>query len=396
MLAIYFIILYITYSVFKDYSIEENEAKLQDLLMHNKALHTYVEKTLKPVIYDLKEQGFIEKDFFDPKILSFTYMSRNIMQEYNKQRIANNVEPIKYKLASNNPRNILNKADDTESDILKMFSKEDIKKYHHHINKDDKEYILYAMPVAKNAKSCMQCHGNPKDAPQDLIDIYGDKAGFNEQVGQTRAFISVTLPYYVELNKMQNLFKMLALFLLVLFIAVYYVVYHFIKKINDKDNKLLDQANKDALTNILNRHMFNQDINELKNTDGVKNFLMIIDIDHFKKINDTYGHQMGDKVLRQISSVISGLIRQSDRFYRIGGEEFAIISQQRDIEDAKSYAQRIRQSIKSTEFESIHTVTISIGITQQKQDDTEEKLFNRADEALYHAKADGRDTIKVI
>lgn len=183
MIVVYLLVLMVAYSLFKGYAIEENEAKLQDLGMHNKALHTYVEEQLKPVIYKLKEENKIEKDFFDPKLLSFTYMSRKIMDEYNKQRASNNIETIAYKFASQNPRNPINKANESEEKILKIFNAKEITTYHEHIKEDGKEYIFYAMPVATNVESCMRCHSEPKYAPKSLIELYGDKAGFMKKLG---------------------------------------------------------------------------------------------------------------------------------------------------------------------------------------------------------------------
>lgn len=107
--------------------------------MHNKALHTYVEKQLKPVIYELKSSGAMPKEFFDPRLLSFTYISRNIMQEYNKERDKRDIEPIRYKLASANPRNEVNRADRKEEEILQKLNQNELSKYHEHIDLGSKE-----------------------------------------------------------------------------------------------------------------------------------------------------------------------------------------------------------------------------------------------------------------
>jgi len=397
LLSIYLIILTITYSIFKSYAIDENEAKLQDLLMHNKALHTYVETKLKPVIYELKNTENIGQDFFDPKILSFTYMSRNIMDEYNKQRESHGIETIRYKLASDNPRNPLNKANPNESEILKSFNHSDLKKHSVHFSQDDKDYIFYAMPITKNVASCLRCHGDPKDAPKSLIELYGDKAAFYEKVGDIRALVSVTMPLNEELNKMVFLFKIFAIILFILFLIVYILIYYFVKELDKKDQKLLDKANKDALTKIYNRHVFNKDIEDMQKPENdLSKYLMILDIDHFKKVNDTYGHSVGDTILIEMSNVISSIVRDTDKFYRIGGEEFAILSIQKNEEDAIKLASRLRESIGEKNFSEVGKITISIGISKQKDDDTYQSLFERADTALYDVKENGRNNIKII
>jgi diguanylate cyclase (GGDEF)-like protein len=397
MLGVYILVLGIAYTLFKGYALEENEAKLQDLVMHNKALHTYIEEQLKPVIYKLKEEGKIEKDFFDPKLLSFSYMSRKIMDEYNKQRSSNNIEIIAYKFASNNPRNPINKANEYEEKILKIFNNKVITEYHEHIIGKDKEYIFYAMPVATNVESCMRCHSEPNRAPKSLIELYGDKAGFYEKVGDIRAFMSVTMPLEVELKKTYRMITLFAGILFSLLLIVFGVIFYFIRQLDTKDAKLLEQANKDALTKIYNRHVFNEDIEKLNpQRKNISQFLIILDIDHFKNVNDTYGHSAGDTVLMQFSEIISKNIREHDKFYRIGGEEFAIISLHATLNDALEFAERLRKEIKASSFEKIGSLTVSIGISQLTPNDTGSKLFDRADSALYNAKENGRDQVQVF
>ncbi len=397
LIGIYAIILIITYTTFRSYAIEENEAKLQDLLMHNKALHTYVEGRLKPVFYKLKDLGKIEKGYFDPVVLSFTYMSRNIMNEYNKQRLKSNIETIEYKLAAKNSRNPINQATEEEIALLEKFNKGELEQYSRNFDKNGKNYIHYAMPVTKNAVSCMRCHGNPEDAPKSLINTYGDKAGFYEKLGDIRALISVTMPLNVELNKMYALFSVFAISLFIVFIIVYILIYYFVKKLDNKDKILIDKANKDGLTKILNRHVFNKDMEDLiKSKNNMNRFLMIIDVDHFKEINDTYGHSVGDIVLVELCERISQNIRKGDKFYRIGGEEFAILSTQTTQEDEVKFAHRIKNIISEIAFPNIGKLTISIGISKQEVEDTYKRLFERADKALYSAKDSGRNTIILL
>ncbi|DAB29284.1 MAG TPA: hypothetical protein CFH84_10315 [Sulfurimonas sp. UBA12504] len=395
--VVYIFVLLSAYSMFKSYALEENQAKLQDLIMHNKALHTYVEEQLKPVIYALKDQGNIDKDFFDPKLLSFTYMSRNIMQEYNKQRSANKIEEIHYKFASNNPRNPLNQANAHELQILKEFSTNKRDKHHEHMLTNNHEYIFYAMPVTTNVESCMQCHSAPQKAPKSLVEQYGDKAGFYEKVGDIRAFVSVTMPLETEFIKMRRMFKLFASILLILLLIVFGIIFYFIKQLDHKDAKLLEQANKDALTKIYNRHVFNEDLENMNNQrKSIGQYLMIIDIDYFKSVNDTFGHATGDIVLVQLSEIISKNIREHDKFYRIGGEEFAIFSLQNTLEDAIEFAQRLRNEVKMFSFEKVGFLSVSIGITILNAHDTGSKFFERADRALYNAKNTGRDKVNVL
>jgi diguanylate cyclase (GGDEF)-like protein len=167
----------------------------------------------------------------------------------------------------------------------------------------------------------------------------------------------------------------------------YLIIYLIIKKLDEKDKRIIESSNIDGLTNIYNRKKFNKDIQE--NFDKIKkesSYLMLIDIDHFKKINDTHGHPAGDKVLKTLTDLISQNIRQNDIFYRIGGEEFAIISTQNSDKDEKKFAEKIKNIIENHNFEDIGKVTISIGFTKLKENETYLECYKRADEALYEAK----------
>lgn len=121
--------------------------------------------------------------------------------------------------------------------------------------------------------------------------------------------------------------------------------------------------------------------------------VIMIDIDHFKKINDTHGHDIGDQTLLSLSKIISNIIRKTDVFGRIGGEEFVLILPGTDIKSAKEFAERIRLCIENEKFSGVNHITISLGVTQCIEEDKLRPLFKRADTALYAAKNDGRNRV---
>ena len=127
---------------------------------------------------------------------------------------------------------------------------------------------------------------------------------------------------------------------------------------------------------------------------------MIMDIDHFKKINDTYGHLVGDRVLIAVAKSILHCLRPTDMPVRYGGEEFTIFLPGTSIENAKIVGERLRASIESMKIQlpdqddSI-SVTISVGFTERKDGDTVETIIKRADDALYYAKEAGRNKVCV-
>jgi diguanylate cyclase (GGDEF)-like protein len=123
--------------------------------------------------------------------------------------------------------------------------------------------------------------------------------------------------------------------------------------------------------------------------------LLILDIDHFKKFNDTYGHQEGDKILKEFSERIASNIRRDDIFARWGGEEFAMLSTA-SSEYTKHIAEHLRSCIAQEPFQGGHSVQCSIGVTVMRAEDTIDTFFKRADDALYKAKKGGRNRVDII
>ncbi len=162
--------------------------------------------------------------------------------------------------------------------------------------------------------------------------------------------------------------------------------------------ELEQKATTDSLTGLSNHRLFQQKLGEeLKRADRYEKplSLLFMDIDHFKNVNDTYGHPVGDIVLRGVANILRGEIREVDLAARYGGEEFAVILPDTDGAGAKKIAERLRRVIMAMTFSSQERslkVTTSIGIATVPADaKTKEELIERADEALYQAKHLGRN-----
>lgn len=164
-------------------------------------------------------------------------------------------------------------------------------------------------------------------------------------------------------------------------------------------SKVLQYATLDALTNLNNRRQFETRLKqEIAITKRQNNPLcaMMIDIDFFKKVNDTYGHASGDEVLRTVASVIKAQLRESDIPARYGGEEFAVLLPYTHIDEAKIVGERLRKAVEETTVQLDDltiNVTISMGLAEFTQEETGEELFGRADKALYEAKEGGRNRV---
>lgn len=157
------------------------------------------------------------------------------------------------------------------------------------------------------------------------------------------------------------------------------------------------RAFKDALTGLNNRHAFDTRMDEEFSRWSRYDFpmsMLVLDIDNFKKINDTYGHKAGDKVLKVVGGLLQKQVRKADFSARYGGEEFVVLLPEIALDDAWQVAEKIRSAIEKKGFhsgEDAVTVTVSCGIAQFQKGDTPESAFNRADTALYHAKGTGKN-----
>ncbi len=178
------------------------------------------------------------------------------------------------------------------------------------------------------------------------------------------------------------------------------------KKTTSELTNLLEQVESkamiDPLTQVFNRGTYNIEIGKM-----IKRFnrykepaaLFVIDIDHFKKFNDDYGHKAGDAVLTLVSSVIKGAVRDTDLVFRYGGEEFVVLLNKIDFKNAKKVAEKVRAEIEShhlTNKAKVLRVTASIGFSCFKEGDCETSIFERADKGLYKGKQNGRNRVEEV
>jgi diguanylate cyclase (GGDEF)-like protein len=169
-------------------------------------------------------------------------------------------------------------------------------------------------------------------------------------------------------------------------------------KLQELARDLRFQATTDHLTGLSNRLKFNQALAaDISRSIRYKTSLSLVlyDVDNFKAVNDTYGHQFGDKVLIQLSQLVPSLLRNTDLLARWGGEEFVILMPGSDGEMASQAAEKLRNAIDQIKSDEIGTVTCSFGVAQYEDGDTAEALISRADDALYRAKLNGRNQVEL-
>ena len=171
---------------------------------------------------------------------------------------------------------------------------------------------------------------------------------------------------------------------------------------------LLEYSERDTLTGLLNRKTFDDAFlklaqpapglgaaasGERRDVGATTHYLGVVDIDHFKRVNDTFGHLIGDEVLLLLSRVMRATFRYFDRLYRFGGEEFVVLLRCADEASASAAFERLRGNVARHPFPQVGRIAVSVGFTAIGSHDTPSAAFNRADRALYFAKAHGRDQV---
>jgi len=161
--------------------------------------------------------------------------------------------------------------------------------------------------------------------------------------------------------------------------------------------KIYENATHDALTGLYNRYainsFFKHKIDEAKRYNKPLS-IIFCDIDFFKKINDTYGHDIGDYVLKNIATILKNHLRSSDISARWGGEEFLVFLPETPLHEAQKIAQKLRKIIEDSLFSSVETVTCSFGVTELRKEEDADSFLKRVDELLYRAKENGRNRVE--
>ncbi|MFT3956915.1 MAG: GGDEF domain-containing protein [Piscinibacter sp.] len=174
---------------------------------------------------------------------------------------------------------------------------------------------------------------------------------------------------------------------------------------------LLDYSERDTLTGLLNRKTFDESFMKTitqpdaagidaardgrrQPAPGCRHWLGVIDIDHFKRVNDNHGHLIGDEVLLLMARLMRGSFRLDDRLYRFGGEEFVVLMRCADAAAATLAFERLRGNVENHLFPQVGRITVSVGFTELHAGDTPSGAFERADKAVYFAKGQGRNQVR--
>jgi diguanylate cyclase (GGDEF)-like protein len=224
---------------------------------------------------------------------------------------------------------------------------------------------------------------------------------FNDILGKPAFIIRSIMPREIyEQGQTQMNYLILLISAAIILVTTIFIIVMF-NQIKYHETRLSYLAEHDELTGIPNRRFFEdmmiRAISKAKR--GTKSFLIFLDIDNFKYINDTHGHHFGDKVLIGISSHIQENLRREDVFARFGGDEFIILVEQESIIKAINLAERLREYIKQYSIdigpENFH-FNVSMGLVSVEPNESVDKIISRADKAMYLAKENGKDQLAVL
>lgn len=233
---------------------------------------------------------------------------------------------------------------------------------------------------------------SPGEYGGDIYNTYSATRILKRLEVSTRALVKPEPPKYHQ--SIVPDFLPYLLYLLSMSSVLFYYLKN--KKILESKTEVLESKVKyDSLTGVYSRDFFE---------DGFKDFvqhrddlsLILVDIDHFKAINDKYGHLIGDRVLQAVAELISSSVRKQDLLARWGGEEFAILCPDTSLDSAKTLAEKLRLSIESEDFEHIKTLSCSFGVSHHLQNESLSSLFERADKAMYLSKETGRNKVSTL
>lgn len=323
------------------------------------------------------------------RVLTFVnpaYMMRQIYE------LAQKENQISGHLTSLKPLRPQNGPSEWETQALRAFERGETE-VSSTIREGNQSYLLLMRPLITE-ESCLQCHA---------------QQGYRK--GDVRGGISIKLPMeLVQPGLRQQYIMVLAAHggLWLLGLGGLYGGYRDLRRRTEERDRALeeltrvnalleDQATIDPVTGTFNRRKFTEllqaRLEEFKRY-RIPVVLVFFDVDHFKSINDCYGHETGDMVLAQLALVVGSMIRKTDVVARYGGEEFVILLHHNDVYSVRNLIEKVRCRVESHRFPEVGRVTCSFGMTQFQPDDTPESVVRRADQAMYAAKGSGRNRVE--
>ena len=354
------------------------------------AIRSYTTDDIKPHLDPMNEKRFL------PQTVPAFAATETL------RRLRDRFPAYEYKEAVLNPTNPRDRASDWERTLIEKFRADPTQIEVTDIQGEGIQRAVHvARPITIKQGQCLVCHSVPAAAPASMLQVYGEKNGFGWQLNETVGMQLVKLPMLYPLEKARETFYNFMLSLLTIF-ALMFVALNValsglvIEPMTRINKKLEDLATKDFLTDLVNRRRFFEQLEATMATSRVKKTglsVVIFDLDLFKRINDTFGHDSGEVVLKNTALRVRELLRSSDCAARIGGEEFIILLSETRIDAAMAIAEAVRGKIANMPFDLVGTVSASFGVAEWDMKEDSRTLINRADRAMYTAKETGRNRV---
>jgi len=215
----------------------------------------------------------------------------------------------------------------------------------------------------------------------------------NEAILLTLTIIAALIPVFLPLA---DSVETTTVFITIVLMSAF--GYAFSVVTNRQRAALIQLATKDPLTGAGNRRALEAKLEEIirmRRRQPTTASLIMLDLDHFKAVNDAHGHATGDEILKSLARIVELRIRMTDSLFRIGGEEFVIVLEGQNRDDARHLAEQLRTLVEANELVPDHGVTISLGVAELEDDESVLKWLERADEAMYDAKRRGRNVTRL-
>ena len=384
-----FAVLYTRTSTLMYERVREQAVTYADLIMHTKMWNydyggVYVEKRRGVDSNTYLLQLGVNPDVKVEGGRTFTIRNHAIMIEEISQR-SEHQDDVSFRIVSLNPIDPHNMPDALEKAAFDRFARGD--REWHSMERKGKPSFHYLQPLYVE-QSCLECHTNQGYKPGDVIGAISITIPMTTLIKETRA------------NKIL-IIAAAALTICLLLTLIYLLTWRLVVKLDEVQKRLKKLASTDELTGLRNRrHIMKRLEEEFERAGRTQEplCLMMLDIDHFKRINDTHGHPFGDLVLKRVAKRLQEATRRYDIIGRFGGEEFLVISPGTTTEEASHLGERLRTMVSQEPIgdgEKEVAITLSAGFSLARSGDrNSETLLKRADEALYRAKQGGRNRVE--
>lgn len=352
------------------------------------ALRSYTAKHVRPL---LSNDGAAFHPESVPSFAATTAM-RALHQRY---------PGVSYREVALNPTNPANRATGVHEEIVRALRDSPVETVQRRTRESGTETLYVAKALRVQDAACLACHSQASTAPASMRAVYGDRNGFGWRMGETVGAQVVAVPMEPPLQRArQTLWQYLAgagAVVAAVFLGLNLMLRRvLLNPIASSHGELHRQAREDELTRAINRRGFLEAAEaalQRAQASSHRVSLAMFDVDHFKQINDQYGHASGDEVLRELVRRIHGRTRSTDLLGRLGGDEFALLLPDAGIDQARQLALALHTALQGERYAHGRPVGISLGLAEWDGDEDLAALMARADKNLYAAKLAGRGQV---